>query len=165
MNRHVGYSKLGLSANRSTDKTSGVPDFSPFHQVNEHHTLRRTTMNLNSHQSQTVTYLENRCVNQHGLLVYHHMGTGKTNTAIAWLYNRQKQYGPSAGTSHKHRRSVSHTRTTTKPQTTGSSRRRARSHTRKQKRHARATGGRRVSQRASSSSSTSSGSDLSLIHI
>ena len=53
-------------------------------------------MNLNTHQSQTVAYLENRCVNQHGLLVYHHMGTGKTNTAIAWLYNRQQQYAPSA---------------------------------------------------------------------
>lgn len=49
-------------------------------------------MNLNAHQSQTVAYLETKCVNQHGLLVYHHMGTGKTNTAVAWLYNRQQQY-------------------------------------------------------------------------
>jgi hypothetical protein len=55
-------------------------------------------MNLNAHQSQTVAYLENRCVNQHGLLVYHHMGTGKTNTAIAWLYNRQRQYGQAGAT-------------------------------------------------------------------
>lgn len=62
-------------------------------------------MNLNTHQSQTVAYLENRCVNQHGLLVYHHMGTGKTNTAIAWLYNRKQQYAPS-GTNEETRRAA-----------------------------------------------------------
>ena len=52
-------------------------------------------MNLYPQQKNTIRYLENRCTNQHGLLVFHHMGTGKTNTAIAWLINRQRKYLPS----------------------------------------------------------------------
>ena len=46
-------------------------------------------INLMPYQSGTIQYMEQSCVNQHGLLVYHNMGTGKTNTGVAWLVNRQ----------------------------------------------------------------------------
>lgn len=49
-------------------------------------------MELQPHQKQTVIHLEKRCVNQHGLLVFHNMGTGKTNTSIGWLINRKMLY-------------------------------------------------------------------------
>lgn len=49
-------------------------------------------MKLQSHQKGTVAYLEKKCTNQHGLLVFHNMGTGKTITAVSWLINRMAQY-------------------------------------------------------------------------
>lgn len=49
-------------------------------------------MDLRHYQEHTVKYLEKRCVNQHGLLLFHNMGTGKTITATAWLINRKKVY-------------------------------------------------------------------------
>jgi len=59
-------------------------------------------VNLYPHQSNTIRYLESKCTNQHGILVFHHMGTGKTMTAAGWLINRRLQHvaahgeGPSA---------------------------------------------------------------------
>lgn len=49
-------------------------------------------VNLYPHQSNTIRYLEAKCTNQHGLLVFHHMGTGKTATAVGWLINRKLQH-------------------------------------------------------------------------
>ena len=147
-------------------------------------------MNLNAHQSQTVAYLENRCVNQHGLLVYHHMGTGKTNTAIAWLYNRQRQYGQAGATkaeaaaaavpTTRKPKAVKATKVTTKvtakagatrhprrtvsastPASTASTSRRARRRrTRRTRRRTRTTTA-GGARASSSSSSTSAGSDSS----
>lgn len=37
---------------------------------------------LQKHQSETVKFLSEKCVNQHGLLIYHNMGTGKTLTSL-----------------------------------------------------------------------------------
>ena len=39
------------------------------------------------HQINTIKFLENDCINQHGILVYHYLGTGKTITGLAWLYH------------------------------------------------------------------------------
>ena len=50
------------------------------------------SQHLYPHQYFTINYLERDCVNQHGLLVFHHMGTGKTATATAWLINRYLQH-------------------------------------------------------------------------
>ena len=47
-----------------------------------------SSIDLLPHQSETVEYLEQRCSTQHGILVYHNMGTGKTNTGVAWLIHR-----------------------------------------------------------------------------
>ena len=41
------------------------------------------TLHLQKHQNETVDYLSEKCVNQHGLLLYHNMGTGKTLTALS----------------------------------------------------------------------------------
>lgn len=49
-------------------------------------------VNLYPHQRDTLRYLEQQCANQHGLLVWHHMGTGKTATAVGWLINRKLQH-------------------------------------------------------------------------
>jgi hypothetical protein len=49
-------------------------------------------MKLQAHQTGTIEYLEKKCANQHGLLVFHNMGTGKTITAVSWLINRKMQY-------------------------------------------------------------------------
>ena len=49
-------------------------------------------MKLQSHQSGTLEYTEVKCTNQHGLLVFHNMGTGKTITGVSWLINRRAQY-------------------------------------------------------------------------
>ena len=58
-------------------------------------------MELQTHQRNTVQYLENRCINQHGVLVFHNMGTGKTGTAIGWLLNRKKLYDNNSKHTHK----------------------------------------------------------------
>ena len=49
-------------------------------------------MKLQPHQSGTLEYTEVKCPNQHGLLVFHNMGTGKTITGVSWLINRKVQY-------------------------------------------------------------------------
>lgn len=42
-------------------------------------------INLLDHQIKTIDYIENKCSNQKGLLLWHYMGTGKTITGLAWL--------------------------------------------------------------------------------
>lgn len=44
------------------------------------------------HQIDSVKYLEQRCINQKGLLVYHYLGTGKTITGLVWLDFVEKNY-------------------------------------------------------------------------
>lgn len=44
------------------------------------------TLQLQKHQNETVDYLSEKCVNQHGLLLYHNMGTGKTLTALSIIF-------------------------------------------------------------------------------
>jgi hypothetical protein len=53
-------------------------------------------IDLLPHQAHTLEFLERKCSNQHGLLVYHNMGTGKTNTGVAWLLHRQSLHEQSA---------------------------------------------------------------------
>lgn len=43
------------------------------------------TIQLLPHQYKTIEYIENKCSNQKGLLLWHHMGTGKTISGLAWI--------------------------------------------------------------------------------
>ncbi len=45
------------------------------------------SINLLPHQINTIEYLEKKCINQKGLLIYHYLGTGKTITGLGWLYH------------------------------------------------------------------------------
>lgn len=40
---------------------------------------------LQKHQTETLKYLSEKCINQHGLILYHNMGSGKTLTALSIL--------------------------------------------------------------------------------
>ena len=64
-------------------------------------------MELQPHQRDTVQFIETKCTNQHGLLVFHNMGTGKTTTSVGWLINRQKLYKKGTDT-HTSSSSLSH---------------------------------------------------------
>ena len=44
---------------------------------------KATNIALQHYQKNTVDYLTNKCINQHGLLIYHNMGTGKTLTGLS----------------------------------------------------------------------------------
>jgi hypothetical protein len=44
-----------------------------------------TIINLLPHQYKTIEYIETKCNNQKGLLLWHHMGTGKTISGLSWL--------------------------------------------------------------------------------
>ena len=44
-------------------------------------------LNLESHQLEPIRHLISKCKNQHGLIINHYMGTGKTLTALAFLKN------------------------------------------------------------------------------
>ena len=87
-------------------------------------------MELQPHQRKTIEFSETSCTNQHGLLVFHNMGTGKTNTAIGWLINRQALYknyskntqkNNTIQTKTKKRRRTSHSKTQRKRMRAGSS--------------------------------------------
>ena len=48
---------------------------------------------LLKHQQETINYLEFRCSNQKGLLLYQGMGTGKTISGLGWLnYKMSKNH-------------------------------------------------------------------------
>lgn len=46
------------------------------------------TIELLKHQENIIEYLEKRCINQKGLLLYHGMGTGKTISGLGWIQYR-----------------------------------------------------------------------------
>ena len=46
---------------------------------------------LQKHQNESLKYLSEKCMNQHGLILYHKMGTGKTLTALSILSRRCKK--------------------------------------------------------------------------
>lgn len=52
----------------------------------------KSEIKLLEHQRKTIKYLEQECVNQKGLLLWHYMGTGKTLTGLFWLNHIIKNY-------------------------------------------------------------------------
>lgn len=54
--------------------------------------MNKNSFQLLPHQIRTIEYIENRCSNQRGLILWHHMGTGKTITGLAWLYHIMTNY-------------------------------------------------------------------------
>ena len=104
-------------------------------------------MLLYPHQRNTVAYLEQKCTNQHGLLLYHHMGTGKTNTAVGWLINRMHKYKSSSSKN-------SSKRSSSKPRRDAPDH-----HTRHKTRKRQRAGGTPQQQSRRSSSSSSSSDD------
>ncbi len=57
--------------------------------------MKPIKINLLDHQINTIDYIENKCNNQKGLLLWHYMGTGKTITGLAWLNHIFNHYSES----------------------------------------------------------------------